>query len=258
MLRFKSLGSGSAGNATVVEGHDGASCTRLLIDAGFTLKQLDARLATAGLQTAQIDAVFVTHEHGDHIGCALELAQRDQIRLWMSQGTHRALGSPVLDGLLHLASDGEPIEVEGLEIRPFTVPHDAREPLQVSCSDGARRLGVVSDLGHVTSHVLERLALCDALLFECNHDLDMLERSNYPPSLKRRVGGPLGHLSNAAAAQALQALKHPGLKTVAASHLSAQNNRPALVRRALAQAMQCQEEDILIADQALGTSWLQV
>lgn len=258
MLRFKSLGSGSAGNATVVEGHDGASCTRLLIDAGFTLKQLDARLATAGLQTAQIDAVFITHEHGDHIGCALELAQRDQIRLWMSQGTHRALGSPVLDGLLHLASDGEPIEVEGLEIRPFTVPHDAREPLQVSCSDGARRLGVVSDLGHVTSHVLERLALCDALLFECNHDLDMLERSDYPPSLKRRVGGPLGHLSNAAAAQALQALKHPGLKTVAASHLSAQNNRPALVRRALAQAMQCQEEDILIADQALGTSWLQV
>ena len=258
MLRFKSLGSGSAGNATVVESHDGSCCTRLLIDAGFTLKQLDARLAGAGLQAAQIDAVFVTHEHGDHIGCAFDLAQREQVGVWLSQGTHRALGSPVLDGLLRLARDGEPIAIKGLEIRPFTVPHDAREPLQVTCSDGARRLGVVSDLGHVTSHVLERLALCDALLFECNHDRDLLARSNYPPALKRRIGGTLGHLSNAAAAQALQALKHPGLKTVAASHLSAQNNRPDLVRTALAQALQCQEEEILIADQALGTAWLQV
>ena len=257
MLRFKSLGSGSAGNATVVESHDGASCTRLLIDAGFTLKQLDARLGAAGLMAAQIDAVFVTHEHGDHIGCAAEFAQREQIRLWMSQGTHRALGSPVLDGLLHLARDDEAISIDALELRPFTVPHDAREPLQVTCSDGARRLGVVSDLGHVTSHVLEHLARCDALLFECNHDLDLLASSNYPPSLKRRVGGPLGHLSNEAAAQALQALKHPGLKTVAASHLSAQNNRPELVRAALAQSLQCQQEEILIADQALGTGWLQ-
>lgn len=258
MLRFKSLGSGSAGNATVVESHDGASCTRLLIDAGFTLKQLDARLGAAGLTAAQIDAVFVTHEHGDHIGCAFDLAQRERISLWMSQGTHRALGSPVLDGLLRLAGGGEPIEIKGLEIRPFTVPHDAREPLQVTCSDGARRLGVVSDLGHVTSHVLQCLALCDALQFECNHDLDLLARSNYPPSLKKRIGGPLGHLSNEAAAQALRALKHPGLKTVAASHLSAQNNHPELVRAALAQALQCRGEDILIADQAMGTAWLQV
>lgn len=258
MLRFKSLGSGSAGNATVVEGHDGAGCTRLLIDAGFTLKQLDARLAAAGLQAAQIDAVFVTHEHGDHIGCAFDFAQREQVTLCMSQGTHHALGSPTLNGLLRLASDGEPIEIDRLEIRPFTVPHDAREPLQVTCSDGMSRLGVVSDLGHVTSHVLERLALCDALLFECNHDLDLLARSNYPPSLKRRVGGRLGHLSNEAAAQALQALNHRNLKTVAASHLSAQNNRPELVRAALAQALQRQEEEILIADQGLGTCWLQV
>lgn len=257
MLRFKSLGSGSAGNATVVESHDGATCTRLLIDAGFTLRQLDGRLAAAGLAGAQIDAVFVTHEHGDHIGCAVEFAQREQIGLWMSQGTYRALGSPVQGGLLRLANGAERIEIKGLEIQPFTVPHDAREPLQVTCGDGARRLGVVSDLGHVTSHVLERLAHCDALLFECNHDLDLLERSNYPPSLKKRIGGPLGHLSNAAAAQALQTLNHPRLKTVAASHLSAQNNRPELVRAAVAQALDCQEQDILIADQALGTPWLQ-
>ncbi len=260
MLRFRSLGSGSAGNGTVVESHGAGlgadACTRLLIDAGFTLRQLDARLACAGLRAGQIDAVFVTHEHGDHIGCACEFALRGRVPLWMSLGTHRALGAPLLDGLVELARDGESIALGELEIRPFTVPHDAREPLQLVCSDGARRLGVLTDLGHVTGHVLGQLALCNALLFECNHDLDLLARSNYPPSLKKRVGGPLGHLSNDAAAQALRVLNHGTLNAVVAAHLSAQNNRPGLARAALSAALSRQPEDILIADQGLGTSWL--
>jgi phosphoribosyl 1,2-cyclic phosphodiesterase len=260
MLRFRSLGSGSAGNGTVVEcqraglGH-GAD-TRLLIDAGFTLKQLDARLAAAGLLADQIDAVFVTHEHGDHIGCAREFALRGRVPLWMSQGTHGALGAPRLEGLIQLARDGQPIALGALELRPFTVPHDAREPLQLVCSDGARRLGVLTDLGHVTGHVLDQLALCDALLFECNHDPELLARSDYPPALQRRIGGPLGHLSNQAAAQALGVLNHAGLGTVVAAHLSAQNNRPGLVRQALAAALGWQVDDILVADQRLGTAWL--
>jgi phosphoribosyl 1,2-cyclic phosphodiesterase len=260
MLRFRSLGSGSAGNGTVVQcqstGLGDGAVTRLLIDAGFTLKQLDARLAAAGLLPDQIDAVFVTHEHGDHIGCAREFALRGRVPLWMSQGTHQALGAPLLDGLIELARDGQPVALGELEIRPFTVPHDAREPLQLVCSDGARRLGVLTDLGHVTGHVLEQLAQCDALLFECNHDPELLARSDYPASLQRRIGGPLGHLSNHAAAQALGVLKHAGLGTVVAAHLSAQNNRPALARAALAAALGCQDEDVFVADQRLGTDWL--
>jgi phosphoribosyl 1,2-cyclic phosphodiesterase len=256
MLRFRSLGSGSAGNATVVESGSGASCTRLLVDAGFTLRQLDQRLALAGLKASEIDAVFVTHEHGDHIGCARELSLRERLPLWMSRGTHLALGAPALDGLIHLACDGSPVAVGELEVGPFTVPHDAREPLQLVCGDGLRRLGILTDLGHVTGHVLERLSGCDALLFECNHDAGLLAASSYPPSLKKRIGGPHGHLSNADAAAAVALLAHPGLNQVVAAHLSAQNNRPDLARASLAAALGREPSDIGIADQVMGTGWL--
>ena len=258
MLKFKNLGSGSAGNATVVESRAGVRVTRVLVDAGFGLRQLDQRLAMAGLLPEDIDAIFVTHEHGDHIGCAREFAIRQNRPLWMSHGTHLAIGEPALNGLLNLACDRVPITVGAIELRPFTVPHDAREPLQLVCHDGARSLGILTDLGHVTGHVLEQLDHCHALLFECNHDAGMLARSSYPPSLKQRVAGRHGHLSNAAAAQAMATLAHADLKTVVAAHLSAQNNRPELARGALAGALNCQEGDILIADQRDGTEWLAV
>lgn len=258
MLRFRSLGSGSAGNGTVVESYRMGRTTRLLVDAGFGLRQLDSRLAAAGLQASQIDAVFITHEHGDHIGCARDFAQRQRKPIWMSHGTHLAIGEPLLDGLLQVACDEVPIEIGSLVLQPFTVPHDAREPLQLVCHDGARSVGILTDLGHVTDHVLAQLGACHALLFECNHDAGLLARSNYPPMLKRRVGGQHGHLSNAAAAAALALLAHAGLKTVVAAHLSAQNNRPELARAALAAALQCEESAILVADQGLGTDWLEV
>ena len=109
----------------------------------------------------------------------------------MSHGTHAALGSPDFDGLLHTAQDTQPIDIGALQLRPFTVPHDAREPLQLTCSDGARRLGVLTDLGHATAHVLAELAGCSALLLECNHDEDLLSASTYPPFLKKRGGRAL-------------------------------------------------------------------
>ncbi len=258
MLRFRSLGSGSGGNATVVESHCGARVTRLLVDAGFALRQLDLRLAAAGLNADQIDAVFITHEHADHLGCAREFALRQDRPLWMSHGTHLAIGEPALPGRLHLACDNEAITLGDLLLHPFTVPHDAREPLQLVCEDGTRSLGILTDLGHVTDHVLAQLAACHALLFECNHDAALLAQSNYPPFLKQRVGGRHGHLSNAAAAVALAQLAHAGLKTVVAAHLSAQNNRPALARTALATALKCDDSDILVADQASGIGWLEV
>lgn len=258
MLRFRSLGSGSAGNATLVESHRGGRVTRLLVDAGFGLRQLDQRLAGAGLSPAQIDAVFVTHEHGDHIGCARDFALRQGTPIWMSHGTHLAIGEPWLEGLIRLACDNVALELGDMTLRPFTVPHDAREPLQLVCDDGARSVGILTDLGHVTGHVLGQLAKCHALLFECNHDSMLLAQSSYPPSLKRRVGGNHGHLSNAAAAAAMAQLAHVGLKTVVAAHLSAQNNRPDLARSALAAALHCEDSAILVADQAEGTGWLEV
>lgn len=256
MLRFRNLGSGSTGNATLVEASDGLTTTRLLIDCGFGIRQLESRLAMAGLATSDLNAVFITHEHSDHVGCARQLALRENIPLWTSHGTWRALGEPDMGALLHVMRDSVPVALGALQIIPFTVPHDAREPLQLTCSDGARRLGVLTDLGHATSHVLAQLAGCDALLLECNHDPALLQASVYPAFLKRRVAGDWGHLSNDSAAAIAGHLNHAGLRHVVAAHLSQQNNRPELAAAALAGALSCAANDVLIADALTGTGWL--
>ena len=144
-MRFRSLGSGSSGNATLVEA-TGIVPLRVLVDCGLGIRQLLHRLGEAGLQAQDIHALFITHEHGDHIGCARALALRYRIPVWMSQGTHAAIGSPDFDGLLHSARDGKAIDLGGLQLTPFTVPHDAREPLQLSCTDGSAKLGILTDL----------------------------------------------------------------------------------------------------------------
>jgi phosphoribosyl 1,2-cyclic phosphodiesterase len=256
MLRFKSLGSGSSGNATVIQARSESALTHLLVDCGLGIRQLEKRLGQAGMLPEQVDAIFVTHEHSDHIGCARRLALRERIPIWMSHGTYMALGEPDFEGLLRIACDGEAIEVGALQVRPFTVPHDAREPLQLTCTDGAARLGVLTDLGHATSHVLEHVAGCATLMLECNHDAQMLATSTYPAFLKRRVGGAYGHLANTAAAQIAQAMVASGLKQVVAAHLSEQNNRPELARQALACALGCVQADIHVADAVTGSGWL--
>jgi phosphoribosyl 1,2-cyclic phosphodiesterase len=257
VLRFKSLGSGSTGNATLVE-TSGSRPFRLLVDCGLGLKQLQLRLAQAGLLASDINAVFITHEHGDHIGCARTLSLRYKIPVWMSRGTYAAIGEPDFAGLVHIARDGEAIPLNGLQIMPFTVPHDAREPLQLSCSDGSAKLGILTDLGHATPHVMSHLEGCNALLLECNHDVEMLSQSRYPAFLKRRVGGLYGHLSNIAAAEIARSLMHQGLKHMVAAHLSQQNNRGSLVQKILADAVSCTEEDIVVARPDDGTCWLQI
>jgi phosphoribosyl 1,2-cyclic phosphodiesterase len=256
VLRFKSLGSGSSGNATVVQARGGTGLTHLLVDCGLGIKELEKRLGAAGMLAEQIDAIFVTHEHGDHIGCARQLALRERIPVYMSEGTYAALGQPDFDGLLRVACDGAVFELGHLQVRPFTVPHDAREPLQLTCTDGDVRFGVLTDLGHVSAHVLQELAGCATLLLECNHDEAMLMASSYPPFLKRRVGGAYGHLANSAAAALAQSLLAAGgLRQVVAAHLSEQNNTPELARQALLDALGSAAE-IHVADQPSGSGWL--
>lgn len=257
-MRFCSLGSGSSGNATVVEAGNGPRKHRVVIDCGFSLREFEWRLARAGLQTADLDAVFVTHEHGDHVGCALALSRRHGIPLWTSRGTWRAIAQTGHDGEVRFARDGEAIDVGELRLVPYTVPHDAAEPLQLRCSDGASTLGVLTDAGSITPHLLDHLRGCQALLLECNHDPEMLSRSRYPASVKARIGGTHGHLSNETAAQILRASTHGGLRHVVAAHLSEQNNTPALARQALAQACGASPGDMLVADPAEGLGWLDV
>lgn len=259
MLRFRSLGSGSSGNATLVEARAGHTATRVLVDCGFTLRELTRRLHDAGTAPEQIDAVFVTHEHSDHVGCAFSLARRHGVPLWMSEGTwlaaSRGRAAPALAGW---ARSGEPIAVGALEIRPFAVPHDAAEPLQLTLSDGASRLGVLTDLGHGPLDVLAALHGCEALLLECNHDARLLAEGPYPHFLKRRVGGDRGHLANTQSAQILGACAHPKLRHVVAAHLSRQNNRPDLAGATLAAVLGTATNDIVVADAERGSPWLDV
>lgn len=257
MLRFRSLASGSSGNATLIEGSDGLHRTRVLVDCGLGLRQLIARLAVEGIGPADLDGIFITHEHGDHIGCAPMLVARYGVPLWTSAGTAQYAAFAGLESALNLVRDGQVFAIGGLQLHPFTVPHDAREPLQLRCTDGDRVLGLMTDIGHVTGHALAALAGCHALVLESNHDVELLAQSRYPDFLKRRVGGQHGHLSNVQAAAALGALHHDRLNTVVAAHLSERNNRPDLVSRAFAAVLGCGEADVLLAERH-GRGWLDV
>ncbi len=233
MLRFASLGSGSRGNATLVQGGD----TLLLVDCGFPLKELRRRCALLGVDPGAIDAVFVTHEHGDHIRGVGPVARALEVPVWMSHGTWHARDYGELPELHLFNSHGGPVRVGELRIEPVPVPHDAREPAQFVIEHRGRRLGLLTDLGSHTPHVAERYRRLDALLLECNHDPAMLANGPYPPALQARVGGDYGHLNNGQAADFLGRIEHTLLQYLVVGHLSEKNNRPELALRALCGAV---------------------
>lgn len=257
-LRFKILTSGSKGNATLIACDQGLRTHYLLLDCGLPQRRLCAYLQAAGIKASQLDAIFITHEHDDHIGCAHAFALRYHIPIYMSSGTHTALNTPELGNLLHFVRDGDLLDIAGMEIQPFTVPHDAREPLQLRCSNGNRILAIATDLGYASNHVLQHLKGCHALILEANHDPDMLEESSYPDFLKRRIAGAYGHLSNVQAAHALKQIHHAGLGYIVAAHLSASNNCPELAQKTLAQAIGYSPTDILVAQVTSPSAWLSV
>ncbi len=256
-MRFCSLGSGSGGNATLIEASQGITSTQVLVDCGFSLRELTKRLQRAGSSPEQLCAVFITHEHGDHAGCALTLAIKHRVPIFTSRGTWRAIGQPDFDPkLLHFVRSDEHVALGDLELQPFAVPHDAQEPLQLRLSDGLHRMGLITDIGSLTPYVAAALQGCHALLLECNHDEELLRTSSYPASLKRRILGTHGHLSNASAAELLTQCLHGQLQHVVAAHLSASNNTPALAAAALAEILGRPVAEIPIADQVLGLPWL--
>jgi phosphoribosyl 1,2-cyclic phosphodiesterase len=180
-----------------------------------------------------------------------------QIKLRTKQPSHSQL-VPGFEALIRIATDVCPITIGDLQLNPFTVPHDAREPLQLTCGDGNAKLGILTDLGHASRHVLDQLVGCNALLLESNHDEEMLSHSKYPAFLKARVGGDFGHLSNAQAAEVLRQVMHDKLNHVSAAHLSQQNNHPSLAQSALATVLGCLPAEILAACPETGTPWLTV
>ena len=254
-MRFASLGSGSEGNALVVQ----AGPTCVLMDCGFTLAGTVARLARLGLAAEQLSGIVVTHEHGDHIAGVARLARKYSIPVWLTHGTLQAQYS-VLADLTNLTEiDPHHSFVIGeLQVQPYAVPHDAAEPVQYVFGDGIKRLGVLTDTGCSTPHIEAMLNGCAALVLECNHDITMLANGDYPASLKQRVGGRFGHLNNADAAALLARLDNSRLQHIVAAHLSRKNNTRELAVSALSVALNCAADWIAVATQQDGLGWREI
>ena len=253
-MRFASLGSGSSGNALVVE----RGTTRVMMDCGFAVSETKARLERVGLSPRDLTAIVVTHEHTDHLGGVARLAKRYAIPVYLTRGTAQWLPDDFPLVLVRLIDSHTPFAIADLLVEPFPVPHDAREPVQYVFGDGAKRLGVVTDLGCTTAHVEEKLTGCDALVLETNHDLDLLMSGPYPVSLKHRVSGRFGHLSNRDAGALLANLDCTKLKHVFAAHLSQQNNTAALAVAALAAVLGCEHSWVGVASQDEGFDWREI
>jgi phosphoribosyl 1,2-cyclic phosphodiesterase len=254
-MRFASLGSGSSGNALLVE----VGATRVLLDCGFGTAELKARLARLHLTPQDLDAVVVTHEHEDHAGGVPRLARKFGIHVFLTYGTMCAMGpagSAMPD--VTIIDSHAPFEIGDVEVRPFPVPHDAREPAQFVFSDGSACLGVLTDVGSSTPHVAKMLSGLEALVIECNHDRAMLADGPYPPRLKERIGSRLGHLDNDTAAELVRGLDCSRLAHLVAAHLSQQNNTPDLARAALAGALGCAPDWIAVATQDGGFGWREI
>lgn len=254
-MRFASLGSGSEGNALVVQ----VGATVVMMDCGFGLAATEARLARAGLMPDDIDAILVTHEHSDHIGGVARFARKHNLPVWLTHGTAKVFNQGTMsNALINFVDPHVAFSVGEIHVTPYFVPHDAFEPVQYVFSDGNARLGVLTDTGTITAHIEKTLSGCDALVLECNHDLDMLMSGPYPASLKKRVAGKFGHLDNLTAASLLAGIDCSRLKHILAAHLSQRNNLPALATAALAGALGCEIGWIGIAEQSNGFDWREI
>lgn len=217
------LGSGSSGNALLIHSEESA----ILVDAGFSRKEMLARFATVGVDPSIIKGLVITHEHGDHVKGARVLADHLEIPTFLTPHAYKHLKPKNLVGeKVQVFNTGSPFAVDIFNIHPFVVPHDAMDPVGFAFFAENFKIGVVTDLGHVNNLVKTRLLECDALVLECNHDVQMLKNSERALSLKRRILGRFGHLNNEDAINALDELLHPKTKHVVLYHLSSECNCP--------------------------------
>jgi phosphoribosyl 1,2-cyclic phosphodiesterase len=224
-MRFSVLGSGSRGNCIYIE----SGRTAILIDNGFSGKEIIARLKTFGKNIEDLGAIFVTHEHNDHIGGVGVLSRRCRLPVYANQGTFRG-GEGKFGKLFKVCESetGDTVEFQDLEIRSFAISHDTSDPVGYVIGNGHARLGYCTDTGKVSLLMQQRLQECNGLILEFNHDLKMLAEGPYPFALQQRVRSNHGHLANVEAAVFLRELQHDGLEHVVLAHLSETNNLPTL------------------------------
>lgn len=253
-MKYISLGSGSRGNATLIMQQERA----VLIDCGFNRKTALQRLQEARVDPRQLDALLVTHEHADHAKGVQLLCEALSIPFYASFGTARKM-EWVDHPLWRCLQADEVVSIGHLAIMPVVVPHDAEEPLQFVLENvPGKRLGVLSDLGSLTPHLIDCYKDCHALQLEANHDPNMLQNGPYPPSLRARVAGAFGHLSNQQCAELIRRVHWHGLSRVTAGHISEKNNSRDLVRAELSPVLDCLPQQVRLLEQDQISDWIEI
>ena len=250
MIRFASLGSGSRGNATLIE----SGSTKVLLDCGFSVKETERRLLRLGCEANSLNGIAVTHEHSDHVNGVARLSRKYNIPVWLTVGTRTGARDSKFSST-HLIKADSSFAIGDLNLHPFPVPHDAREPCQFVFSDGAHRLGILSDLGAPTPHIIDCLQDLDALVLECNYDHHMLMNGAYPYRLKQRVAGDYGHLDNRQSQAILGRLDLSKLQHLLGGHVSEKNNLKEHAHSALCSGADCEPEWVTVACQDDGFDW---
>jgi len=254
-MEFCSLGSGSSGNSFIVKNNQ----TILMVDCGFGLKETIDRLEKYQINPNEINAILLTHEHEDHIKGAFSLANKFQIPIYLSHGTYQMSHKKINDGYkikFEIINNFDSFMIDGISVSPMPVPHDAREPLQYRFDCMDKSVAIMTDLGKITKHVAQKLLKINLLVLEFNHDEEMLNDSDYPASLKKRINGQYGHLENKESSKLLSSISHPELSWVIAAHLSEKNNKIELVKQMIFEIVDKHNSNVAVIDQDLGLEWI--
>lgn len=235
------LASGSRGNTAVIE----SSRARILVDAGLSCRETFKRIKLAGLDPRTFSAILITHEHSDHVYGLATLAKRLDVPVFMTGATHQSWARSLRDeagelpklARLEVFSSGRPFQIADITVTPFTIPHDAADPVGFTFRADGAKIAIATDLGYLPASVCDHLRRCDVLIIESNHDLEMLRIGPYPWSVKQRVMSRVGHLSNDSLAQFFARDYDGGASYVVLAHISEQNNHPEVARRAALEAL---------------------
>jgi phosphoribosyl 1,2-cyclic phosphodiesterase len=255
VLQFSLLGSGSSGNAILLRSRR----TKILIDNGLSFKQLSLRMDAVGETLDGLAAVLVTHEHGDHVQGLGVLTRKMDVPIYMTRGTLDNLPTGLgLKGDILTFEAGDDLRVGDMEVRTFSVSHDAADPVGFTVRAEGAQFGLATDLGHASNLVRNRLAGSHALVIESNYCPDMLRNGHYPPQIQQRIRGRQGHLSNEDMCSLLHSLLHDGLQRVILVHISEKNNTPELVENRVRGVLKAHRAEMFLATQDAPTPLFEI